>query len=192
MWDVGTRQCVYEITTHRLRYNEAIHASKFHPAQPVFARHVLECGCARPCRPAPAPTPSSRFTRSTARCVHDMRTQLCSGPDSTTPLLRMTGLGSCPTHGCRAIAAAAAAHVMARRQIILDHVRCRLPRLPPAPSLKCATELLGAVRRVLCSAPSRQAGRRAFGVHAHAIPHIIHTMRARPHTASRHMHNRVI
>ena len=62
MWDVGTRQCVYEITTHRLRYNEAIHAAKFHPTQPVFAR------------PAPQMLVCDSFLqRGRGRCGQDIR-----------------------------------------------------------------------------------------------------------------------
>jgi len=36
MWDVGTRTCVYEITTHRMKHDEAINSVVFHASLPYF------------------------------------------------------------------------------------------------------------------------------------------------------------
>ena len=37
MWDVGSKGCVFENTTHRHKYDEAIHAVAFHPTVAKFA-----------------------------------------------------------------------------------------------------------------------------------------------------------
>ncbi len=41
MWDVASRRCVSEFTAHRRKYDEAIHAVRFHSSLPYLARSVF-------------------------------------------------------------------------------------------------------------------------------------------------------
>lgn len=47
VWDVASKKCVHEVTTHRHKHDEAIHAVRFHPTLAHFARYArMSCVCA--------------------------------------------------------------------------------------------------------------------------------------------------